>query len=427
MNERLPRLLVVMGSGETSPTMVKTHREVLGRLGPPPVPAVLLDTPFGFQANADDLTARAVDYFRESVGQEMGVASFRLAEGADPVAYEAALTRLRDARFVFAGPGSPSYALRQWAASLIPSVLAEKLESGGCVTFASAAALTLGMFTVPVYEIYKVGDDPYWLDGLDLLSATGLRAAVIPHYDNAEGGTHDTRFCYLGEHRLARLERELPAEVFVLGVDEHTGVVFDLDAGTATIVGRGMMTVRSRGHAVTVPAGETVPIAEVHQMARRAAVSTEPAAVTVAPAVPGDGANGNLGKAVSPLLEEVARIQGEFDSALERRDTQSAARSILELDDALVGWSRDSLQSDEQDRARSVLRGMIVRLGALAEVGARDPAEVVGPFVETILGARMAAREQRRWADADELRDGLIALGVEVQDSPQGTSWRLLS
>ena len=46
----LPRLLVIMGSGETSPTMVQTHREVLGRLGPPPVPAVLLDTPFGFQA-----------------------------------------------------------------------------------------------------------------------------------------------------------------------------------------------------------------------------------------------------------------------------------------------------------------------------------------------------------------------------------------
>ncbi|MCI3949505.1 MAG: hypothetical protein K0R11_1439, partial [Acidimicrobiales bacterium] len=40
----LPRLLAIMGSGETSPTMAKTHRELLARVGPP---AVLLDTPFG--------------------------------------------------------------------------------------------------------------------------------------------------------------------------------------------------------------------------------------------------------------------------------------------------------------------------------------------------------------------------------------------
>src|SRR5258708_22449969 len=108
------------------------------------------------------------------------------------------LARLRQARFVFAGPGSPSYALRQWADSLVPQVLKDKLSDGGCVVFSSAAALTLGLVTVPVYEIYKVGEAPRWLEGLDLLAATGLNAAVIPHFNNAEGGNHDTRYCYLG-------------------------------------------------------------------------------------------------------------------------------------------------------------------------------------------------------------------------------------
>jgi GntR family transcriptional regulator/MocR family aminotransferase len=42
-----------MGSGETSPTMVKAHRSLMAQ------PAVLLDTPFGFQENADDIVARA--------------------------------------------------------------------------------------------------------------------------------------------------------------------------------------------------------------------------------------------------------------------------------------------------------------------------------------------------------------------------------
>jgi len=75
---------------------------------------------------------------------------------------------------------------------------------------ASAAALTLGRYTIPVYEIYKVGEAPRWLEGLDLLTPIGLPVAVVPHYDNAEGGNHDTRFCYLGEHRLRMLEDELP-------------------------------------------------------------------------------------------------------------------------------------------------------------------------------------------------------------------------
>ena len=48
----LPRLLCIMGSGETTPTMVSVHADLLSRLGPKPVPAVLLDTPFGFQENA---------------------------------------------------------------------------------------------------------------------------------------------------------------------------------------------------------------------------------------------------------------------------------------------------------------------------------------------------------------------------------------
>ena len=51
--------------------------------------------------------------------------------------------------------------------------------------------------------------------------------ALIPHYDNAEGGSHDTRFCYMGERRLAMLEAELSAEQSILGVDSHTCLVLD--------------------------------------------------------------------------------------------------------------------------------------------------------------------------------------------------------
>ena len=70
-------LLVIMGSGETAPTMIKTHRMLFERLGP--APAVLLDTPYGFQTNADDISARAVEYFAVSVGRTVEAAELRRA------------------------------------------------------------------------------------------------------------------------------------------------------------------------------------------------------------------------------------------------------------------------------------------------------------------------------------------------------------
>src|SRR5215217_4618752 len=264
----MPRVLAIMGSGETAPTMAKVHRALFDRFGQRTVAAAIVDTPYGFQENADELSARTEEFFATSVGNPVEVASFRSA-AADAITAATAVARIREARYVMAGPGSPTYALRQWTGSGIPEALGEKLAGGGILTMASAAALTLGVVTIPVYEIYKAGEEPRWLEGLDLLgAATGVRAAVIPHYDNAEGGTHDTRFCYLGERRLAQMERDLTDDAFVLGVDEHTAL--DLDASTASVSGLGAVTVRRRGVSAELASGSTVTLGELVALADRA-------------------------------------------------------------------------------------------------------------------------------------------------------------
>ena len=74
----MPGLLVIMGSGETAPTMVKPHRAIFERV--PDRPAVLLDTPYGFQSNADDISARSVSYFAASVGRTVSTVHVREAE-----------------------------------------------------------------------------------------------------------------------------------------------------------------------------------------------------------------------------------------------------------------------------------------------------------------------------------------------------------
>ena len=450
MTDRPPRLLTIMGSGETAPTMVKAHRTVVERLGSTPGRGVLLDTPFGFQRNADELCARAIAYFRDSVGAELEVAGLRSRADLEGAGGDAVVARLAAAPFVFAGPGSPTYALRNWRDTLVPGLLAEKLSHGGALTFASAAALTLGVVTVPVYEIYKVGEDPAWVPGLDLLNAIGLNVALIPHYDNAEGGTHDTRFCYLGEERLALLERDLPEGTFVLGVDEHTALHVDLEDASTEVAGHGGVTVRARGRSSRLEAGTRVTIGEITALAARLAAGDDQGggagrdgmeAPGAAPTgigsngstsaggtgseAPGSGATQSASTEGPPLLGAIRAREEAFRAAHTTSDVTAMAATILALDDDLWAWSADTLQSDALDRGRASLRAMVGELAALATVGARDPAVVVGPYVELALSLRDAARRDRRFSDADVVRDRLAALGVEVRDGPEGSSWTL--
>ncbi|MEY3680574.1 MAG: hypothetical protein RL547_1187 [Actinomycetota bacterium] len=411
-----PRLLTIMGSGETAPTMMKHHRDLIARLPGDPL-AVVIDTPYGFQENAPELASRAVDYFRQSVGHPIEVAGLTRLKNVDVLSVETGLSRLRRADYVFAGPGSPTYALTQWSGTPVPDIVREKLQRGGAVTFASAAALTLGRFTVPVYEIYKVGQEPHWLEGLGVLDVIGLDVAVIPHYDNAEGGHHDTRFCYLGERRLSDLEALLPDGVHVLGVDEHTGVIIDIDADTATVIGNGTITVRVKGRSTVIESGRTIPVDALRDPTRgvTAVPSKEtPAAPTSLPVA---------STTSTSLADDVSRAEAAFDHALATGDSDGAVRAVLDLESAIRGWSADTLQSDAMDRAHAALRSMIVRLGEVAVKGLADPRTAIEPVMQVVLEVRRQVREEKRYDLSDLLRDRLAAAGLEIRDTPAGPEW----
>lgn len=409
-----PRILTIMGSGETAPTMVPTHRMLAARIGSS-VKATLLDTPYGFQENAPELAAKAVEYFKTSVNVTLEVAGLTQVVEGDALAVERGLNKVKDADYVFAGPGSPTYALRQWAGTSLPELLTAKLRHGGVVTFASAAALTLGRRTLPIYEIYKAGEPPRWLDGLDILSSLGIDAAVIPHYNNAEGGHHDTRFCYMGERRLSMLERELDDSTYVLGIDEHTGIVIDIDADSVSVVGKGVVTLRLRDGSTEIPSGETFPLDRLRNP-KSTATSSRP--VVASTPVVEQVADSNLRQATE-------RLSADFDTALAGGNADAAARAVLELEDAITSWSADTLQGTDGEFARATLRSMITRLAGAASSGLTDPRDVVGPYMDVLLSLRAQVRADKRFDLSDVIRDRLSAIGVEVRDTPSGVEWVL--
>lgn len=419
--------IVIMGSGETAPTMVKLHRSLLEQTGPGA--RAMLDTPFGFQANADDLTDKVQTYFAEAVGTSIEVARWRRRDDS-AASRERSLDLLHRSSFVFAGPGSPTFALGQWRETPVPEALVDVVQRDGTVVLGSAAAVTAGSWSVPVYEIYKVGEDPRWVPGLDLLGTVlGLDVAVIPHFDNREGGRHDTRFCYLGAQRLDMMEGLLPQGVGILGVDEHTAVVVDVGDRMASVHGAGGMTLRAPGQEIVVPAGGRMSVDEIESLLRgdrpaRASGRKGQVAASDVDGAPAESAGAGAG---TSLRDIALRHRERFDECLDAGDAEGGVEEILALEESIAAWSTDTLQSDDLAVARRLLRAMIVALGRAAESGVRDPRILLEPLVNVVLTARARARESRDFATSDQIRDALLAAGIEVRDTPAGQEWDMVS
>jgi len=430
------RMLAIIGSGETSPTMVTVHRDLVSRLGLSHPQAIVLATPYAFQENATDVSARAQRYFADSVGLQVRIAAGTSPHAdpgmAPPLAGEAEQDEgrqaadLRTADWVFAGPGSPSYALAHWRAGPVAAGLRDRVLAGhGMTVLASAAAATAGEFTVPVYEVYKAGGAPRWLPGLDLLGTLGLKVALIPHYDNAEGGRYDTRYCYLGMRRLAVMERELPADAAVLGVDEHTAVLIDLRAEDIEIRGRGGVTVRRSGDGVVLPSGTRLSVAELRDLVRGIRRAREGAGNRA-------GAYGNADESAResaresalPLPEVMAAAERGFAAAAGARDADAMVGVILELETAITQWEADTDEDQGTEQARALLRSLIGRLGRAARDGLADPRDRLRPTVEPLLALRAALRGEGNFAAADAIREALAATRLDVSDTPEGTRWR---
>jgi cyanophycinase-like exopeptidase len=409
--------VVLMGSGELTATMVEVHKKMLARLPDPPQ-AVFLDTPAGFQLNVDEISRKAVEYFRVHVQKPLTIASYISSEKTTAFEAETAYHLLRNANFVLVGPGSPTYAIRHLKETAIPEILGTIIQSGGCMVAASAAALTMGRYTLPVYEIYKVGQEIHWVDGLDILAPFGFNLIVVPHWNNAEGGTHDTRFCFMGEPRFQQLEALLPDKSTILGVDEHTACIIDLESQHIDIQGIGDITIRRKGREIKFGKGEQIPFEElVKEINFREWKPKDPDKI--------DQIQG-LGTPKGSLLGQLNVIKASFNKGLENHDQKEATNALLDLDSTI--WKAQKSLEDEENisQAREILRDSIVLLGAELNLSPHHLRKYLTPLVEQMLQLRAQFRKQQKWSEADSIRDILFQTNILVEDTQDGFRWRII-
>jgi len=325
---------------------------------------------------------------------------------------------LRNSDYVLIGPGSPTYTVRQLQKTPVPDILVNNIQSGGCLVAASAAALTIGRFTLPVYEIYKVGQDIHWTDGLDILSQFGFHLVVVPHWNNAEGGTHDTRFCFMGEPRFQKLETLLPDDVMILGIDEHTACIIDVQTQQIDIQGIGNLTIRKKGREIKFGKGDKVPFDILVK---------EPRLKEWHRKVDENSEQGReLKSSEADLMKKVGNIETFFQNGLSRHDPKKTTNALLELDSMIWQAQRDLENEENISQAREILRDSIVLLGAELEISPRRLRRYLTPLVEAMLQLRERFRNEKKWSEADRIREILQHAHIQVEDTEDGFQWHII-
>jgi hypothetical protein len=261
-----PGPVALFGSGETMPNGRKVFKALLERL--PPFPEVsLLETPAGFELNSPEVAreiATFIEHHLQNFRPQTRVIPARKRGTQHSPEDPDLLAPLLTSDMIFLGPGSPSYAIRQLKDSLAWEYIIARHHLGAGIALASASTIAISSFALPVYEIYKVGEDIHWLQGLNLFSPYNLSLVFVPHWNNKEGGESlDTSRCFMGKARFQPMKAMLPEKETILGIDEHTGLMIDFKREFCTVIGLGTVTIQRDETETKIPAGESFSIFEL--------------------------------------------------------------------------------------------------------------------------------------------------------------------
>jgi hypothetical protein len=413
MNETgsTPGTLTLIGSGELAPSMSKVHRAVAARISGVLRPAVV-DSPAGFEPNCGDISAKAIEYLERHLRCKCLVVSYRSPDSEGRAELQRALATLQRANYIFAGPGSPTYAVRCWMHSPVLEAIARRLAEGAHLVFASAAAIALGAHTLPVYEIFKAGAELQWIEGTDLLAPYGIRLAIVPHWNNAEGGTYDTSCCFMGRERFERLEALLDPGTVILAIDEHTACTIDLAAGQCVVTGIGRVTIRRGARESAHATGTSFPVDTL----RRDAPSQDTARRKGSPAA------SIADDRRAQLLREMAAAGGVLVGG--RESLAGAAGSLFALASAIDGAIDAGVQRDTTEAARSALAELVAAWSRELTRQSADGVADIHPLLDLLVSVRATLRSEGAWSTADTIRDRLAELGIALEDTPQETVWR---
>ncbi len=261
--------IAFLGSGETSLAGGRIFESLAKRINEP-LRIALLETPAGFELNSSQVVGKVGEFMKtrlQNYKPVVDVVPARKKNSAFSPDDAEIVKPLLYANMIFMGPGSPTYAIRNLQGTLTWDVIRARHRLGATLIFASAATISIGAHALPVYEIYKVGQDVHAVDGLNLFGDFGLHVSFIPHWNNAEGGADlDTSRCFIGMDRFAEWCDLVPVENQTIGLDEHTGLIVDFESGQCEVSGVSSVSIVRECDPEMYPSGSKFNLSELGEV-----------------------------------------------------------------------------------------------------------------------------------------------------------------
>ena len=381
MTNLTPGLVALFGSGETSPSGRKIFDFVLSRLPAQPH-IVMLETPAGFELNSSQVIGKVGDFIchrLQNYQPRLSIVPARMRGTPFSPDNPEILQPLLEADLIFMGPGSPTYAIRQLQDSLAWHYLVARHFMGASLVLASAATIAISAYALPVYEIYKVGEDLHWKQGLDFFGLYGLPIIFVPHWNNNDGGADlDTSRCFMGRSRFSQLLEMIPKDSIVIGIDERTALIIDMQERICHVMGAGGVTMVLSGkfhvHSRLVNLSDKDKVERGERLLSRTYYFKSGESFPLDEYIPVDTPFKNFAIR-SEFFEQVEKVQGHIEA------------------------NRQAAQNQKQ-------------IEFLQEI----PVEI-----QELVAERQSARERKDWKSADILRQKIASLGWQLVDTPEGT------
>ena len=135
-----------------------------------------------------------------------------------------------------------------------------------------------------------------------------------------------------------------------------------------------------------------------------------------------------VGEEATTLREVTEAVRSGFRQVMDDDfNTSAALAHLFELVRAINTARAAGISGPFFQAAQDTLRELAGILGlSLADSESSEGnALAAKPFIDLLVSVRTELRQEKQWAMADKVRDGLAALSVQLEDSQNGTNWRI--
>ena len=121
------------------------------------------------------------------------------------------------------------------------------------------------------------------------------------------------------------------------------------------------------------------------------------------------------------LLRQADTFREKFEGAMDDDfNTADALAAIFEL----VKFANTNVDEASSGEFAGNLLDMLVKLADVLGLIVLKKEEVLDSSIEELIEERQAARKARDFAKADEIRDKLLEMGIELKDTREGVKWK---